>query len=406
MPRPGPKGAILQAITQGALALPGLSGLAGRSSAESAPLEVRSDYRFSRYSEDDIDGSKVASGDTSRYEIDIHQLRFETPIGDRFGLGVELAYETMSGATPWYIQPGAPGEDPVQVMTGATVDEQRTDALLTGSWYLDRSVASLSGGVSVENDYLAVNLGASGERSYNEKNTTLSAGIGGSYDMIEPTDGGTEYRPENETRHNVNLFVGLSQILGRGATVQSSLKYQYDGGFLSDPYKQAYVEEAGGPLDDVRPDMRHRFSWLTRYRQHWRRVDGTLHFDYTLYLDDWNLNAHTFELAWYQTLFDSIRLIPSLRYYSQSQADFSAPFYTSVRSDGLRSSDYRLSPFGAYAWQIRAETRFQTWSLVWDASISWQRYVSGGELALGTVDVENPGLVSWNLFSVGLTARF
>jgi len=406
MPRPGPVGTFLGAITHSALALPGLSGLAGRASAESAPLEVRSDYRFSRYAEDGIDGSKVETGDTDRYEIDIHQLQLEMPIGDRFGLGVELAYETMSGATPWYIVPGDPGEDPMQVMTGATVDEQRTDALVTGSWYLDRSVASLSGGVSVENDYLAVNLGVSGERQYNEKNTTLSAGIGGSYDMIEPTDGGTQQRPESETRHNVNLFVGLSQVLGRTSSIQSSLKYQYDGGFLSDPYKQAYVADAGGPLEDVRPDMRHRFSWLTRYRQHWRRVDGTLHFDYTLYLDDWNMNAHTFELAWYQTLFDSIRLIPSLRYYSQSQAEFYAPFYTNVRSDGLRSSDYRLSPFGAYAWQIRAETRFQTWSLVWDASVSWQRYVSGGELALGTVDVENPGLVSYNLFSVGLTARF
>ena len=32
--------------------------------------------------------------------------------------------------------------------------------------------------------------------------------------------------------------------------------------------------------------------------------------------------------------------------------------------------------------------------------------MSGSELALESVDVENPGLVSFNLFTVGLTARF
>lgn len=410
MPRPGPRSTLLSAITQGALALPGLSAVAGRASAESAPLEVRADYRFSRYSEDNIDSSKVANlgkgagaGSTNRYEIDVHQFRFEAPISDRYSVDAEIGYETMSGATPWYIQP-RPGEDPLQVMTGATIDEARTDVLLKGSRYLDRGVASVSGGVSTENDYLSVNLGVSGERQYNEKNTTLSAGLGGSYDMIDPTGGGTQQRPKHETRHNVNVFAGLSQILGRSAVVQSSLKYQYDGGFLSDPYKWAYVED--GPLADARPDARHRFSWLTRYRQHFESVDGTLHFDYTLYYDDWDVNAHTFELAWYQTFFDRFRLIPSARYYSQSQAYFYAPFYDVPRGDGLRSSDYRLSPFGAYSWKIRAETRFQTWSLLWDASISYERYESAGDLAFGKVSVENPGLVSYELWSVGLTARF
>ena len=37
---------------------------------------------------------------------------------------------------------------------------------------------------------------------------------------------------------------------------------------------------------------------------------------------------------------------------------------------------------------------------------AFDRYVSGADLALESVDVENPGLVSYNLFTVGVTGRF
>jgi len=395
--------AVLHALTSSALALPGLSL---RASAESAPTEVRTDYRFSRYAEDKLPGGKVAvGGERGRYDIDIHQFRFETGLSDRIGVAIELAHEAMSGATPWYVTPGPNGGDPVQVMTQATIEERRTDALLSSSYYLERGKASLGAGVSVENDYLAVNGSLGGERQFNEKNTTLSGGVGASVDRITPSDT-NQYptRPKEEDKQSYDVFVGLGQVVGRNTNLQSSLKYQHATGFLSDPYKLAFV--AGNPETDERPSQRNQFSWLTRYRHHVSTLDGTLHFDYKLYLDDWNMNSHTFELGWYQTLWDRIRLVPSLRYYSQSQADFYAPFYTAPRSDGLRSSDYRLSPFGAYSWRIEAATRFQTWSFVWDASVAWERYVSDADLAIQSVGVENPGLVSFNLFTVGLTARF
>ena len=52
-------------------------------------------------------------------------------------------------------------------------------------------------------------------------------------------------------------------------------------------------------------------------------------------------------------------MIPSFRYYSQGKADFYAQLLRNgSRRDGLYSSDYRLSPYGAISWRIRAETRF------------------------------------------------
>src|SRR5262249_34258636 len=142
---------VLRALTASALALPGLA-LPAR--ADGPPTDIRAGYHYSNYQEDSLPARKVISGSRRRYHIDIHQFPVEGGLSDRIGMGLDLSYEAMSGATPWYITPGPSGE-PQQVMTQATVDEHRTDALLSGDYYFDRGKASLGGGVSIENDYLA-----------------------------------------------------------------------------------------------------------------------------------------------------------------------------------------------------------------------------------------------------------
>ena len=255
--------------------------------ADSPPTEARSDYRYSRYAEDDLKGEKVAAGgERSRYDIDIHQFRFETGLGDRVGLGIDVAHEAMSGATPWYVTPGrrrraGPGDDP-----GHDRGEAHRRAAL-GQLYLDRGKASLGGGDLVRERLPRLQRAASGgERKFNEKNTTLSGGIGA---LVGPHHAERHAPvpdpPEQENKQSYNVFLALGQVLGRATIVQTSVKYQFTTGFLSDPYKRALV--AGIPETDERPDQRHQLSWLTRFRHHVRRLEGTLHFDYMLYFDDW-----------------------------------------------------------------------------------------------------------------------
>jgi hypothetical protein len=396
---------ILQALTTSTLALP---GIASSAAADTPTEQVSAEYSFAKYVEDDLSPAQVAiGGETSRYEIDIHQLRLAAPITSRIDVAVDLAYETMTGATPWYIAPpalGAGETHPRVVMTGASIEDERTDVLAKGTYYLDEGSAALSTGVSMENDYLAINGGIEGTRHVNEKNTSFNGGLGFSFDQIDPTGGGTEDRPTSEDKQSLSVFGGISQVVSKQSTIQSTLTYQFSTGFLSDPYKAAIV--AGARTPDTRPDERHQFAWMTRYRRHIEGIGASVHLDYTLYLDDWNVNAHTFDLAWYQNFFGIARLIPSVRYYSQSQADFYAPWYNAPSSDRLYSSDYRLSPYGALAYRVRAEARFQTWKLDWILNVGYERYESGGELALGNVSVENPGIVSFDLFSAGFDLRF
>ena len=106
--------------------------------------------------------------------------------------------------------------------------------------------------------------------------------------------------------------------------------------YLSDPYKRTLV--AGVPMGDVRPDVRNQLTWLTRLRKHIESTNSTLHLDYRFYVDDWEIHSHTFDVAWYQTLWKRFSVIPGFRYYSQSQAKFYGPYFTAAPSDGIRRS--------------------------------------------------------------------
>jgi hypothetical protein len=392
---------ILAALTASALALPGLA----RADTPVDRWSLASATSF--YVEDELDSGRAAPGtETSRYEVRTQQLDLRAPFTDRTDLALHFVHESMSGATPWFVEPDADGE-PVQVMSGATVKDERQDFLGTGSYYLDNGRLSLRGGLSTENDYFSGNGGLEAAIDFNEKTTTLSSGFGFSFDTIEPTDANLfPTRVEEEEKQSYSLFAAISQVLHREAALQSGLTFQHSTGFLSDPYK--LVSVGGVNLADSRPDTRNQLTWLTRYRHHFPRLEGSLHADYRFYFDDWEIYSHTLELAWYQALWERFRLIPSLRYYDQSQASFYAPYFLALPSDGLASSDYRLSPYGAFSWKLKAEAALQDWPahVDWIVGLAWERYLSGGDLALGDVRYENPGLVSFNVFTLSVTARF
>ena len=108
------------------------------------------------------------------------------------------------------------------------------------------------------------------------------------------------------------------------------------------------------------------------------------------------------------TLFEIFELIPSFRYYSQSQASFYGPVFR-FGAPEFRTSDFRLSPYGAFSYGLRGNVNLSGWpdnEMSWIFSLFYQRYLSSGDFALVTVRNANPGLVDYHLFSVNLGARF
>ncbi len=385
-----------------------LSGPAASAWADSPINGVEADYHYSTYSEDDLDTSKgLAGGETSRYEIQMHQFSLRAPVGERWDVGIDMVHETMSGASPQYVVPDAAGK-PIQVMSGASIDDQRNDLLVKWNRYFDNGRLGLSSGYSSENDYRAINLGVDGETHFNEGNTTLSVGLGTSVDAIEPTDANLfATRPDDETKQSYSVLLGLSQILNRATLLQTSVTYKHSRGYLSDPYKSMFV--VGGTfLPDERPDVRNQLSWLSRFRGHVRELQGTLHADYQFHIDDWGISSHTFELAWYQKM-GRLTLVPSTRYYTQTAAKFYVPYFNVLPAISDYSNDFRLSAYGSLTLGFKAEYALRLkWTGGHDLilALAFDRYFSSEDLAWVNDPQEAPGLVSYSIVTLGIALHW
>jgi len=409
--RRGAESAALRALQASALAL---SGVANVASADSPIDRVYTSYSFSYYNEDELEDSKGLPGaDSERYEVSTHQAMLAAPLTDRMDFSLEVTHETMSGASPWYVAPDAAGS-PIQILSGPTIEDKRNDLLLTTNYYYDNARVGFTTGYSTENDYKAMNFAFDGETHFNEKNTTLSGGIGVSLDDINPTDPELDAtRPDSESKQTYSLNVGLAQVLNRRSVIQSSLSYAFGTGYLSDPYKKVFRNGGvGGSVffPDERPGDRHGIAWLTRYRRHIEEFESTLHLSYQYYIDTWEVSSHTIEFSWYQSYGDNLQITPTVRYYTQNESDFYVSYLPdTANGSGEFSSDYRLSTYGALGLGLKAEYTYRTtWlaDIEWKGKISYERYLSSGDLAFSTPSVEAPGLVSFNVLSIGLSATF
>jgi len=293
-----------------------------------------------------------------------------------------------------------PGTKPVQVMQTQPL-ETRTQPVLGAKYYFDNSTLGISGGQSDEPDYIS-NFGAINfSHEFNQKSTTVSAGYnvasntiyrnsgmsmappGVGLAMVMPPDCSSDdcmpgsHLDANSLFNGLNL--GLTQVLSKNTLFNASAGYTNQSGFLSNPYKTVYIRGELTPQDYVdilnsqsgnlkkvdwgsltsldivgidlfrenRPNQRNQFNFSTGVNHYIPALDASLHFDYRFYHDDWQVNSHTFEFKWFQPLPFGITATPSVRYYSQSQADFFAPYFLAPRADNHYSSDYRLSAFGS-----------------------------------------------------------
>lgn len=431
--RAGPAGGsdlptrALTALTTSALAVPGLVTAAH---ADTPIEQASADYAFSWYQEDDLDPGRFSGqGSRERYEVFTHQLELAMPVSQRMDAGVEFLYEKMSGASPWYVE--ASGTERVQVMSGATIDDTRYDLSTNLNYYLEDAKDTFTAGFSKEQDYLSINGGLGTERSFFDKNTVFSASGGFSYDWIKPNNPGLSLaRPCCGEKWSVDLFTGLSQLLTRASAVQFTGNFKYSDGYLSDPYKAIRgIGPSDGIISDRRPDQKHQGSLMARYRHHFEMTDkigGTLHVDYRFYADDWDITSHTFEIGWHQS-FGPVTIIPGARYYSQSKAKFYdtlLPAGAAEADPGDRSSDYRLSPYGAISWKVKAELALEdildyhpsgkleqvgfTGGLDLFVALSYERYISEGSFGLVSVDDEDeaPALVDFQIVAFTVTGRF
>ena len=388
----------LAALTTAAMALPGISPTV---KAGVAVNEPKLSFAYTRYDEDSIPSgdSDPSAGERDRYEIDVAQIQFLYPLNDKWQITSGFVYDDMSGSSPWFVRPDANG-DPLVVMSGATIDDTRYDFSVGAEYFGETFTIAPSIGYSTEKDYKAISGGVEVEYEFPNKATSLRGGIAVSFDEIDPTQDTGVVRVNNEDKENYAIFGGVTQVINKHTILQTTLGISYFDGFLSDPYKQVFLP--GGNLPDSRPSDRTQYTFAARLRRYSELFAAAFHVDYRFYYDDWDVRSHTLDLGLHKVTESGWAFDTSLRYYSQTQADFYEPFYTGPRADGEYSSDYRLSPYGAISLRLGLSETIGDWTV----KLAAERYISDKSYSVQSVDVENPALLDFTQFTFGVDYSF
>lgn len=381
------KSRSLIALSTTALALPGIAH------ADAPPVQNTLSYKISNYKEDDLSRREVVFGDLGRYDIDVHQFQLVAPFTRNTSLHIDANVEIMSGASPWFTTAGLDGQPLVNLSGASGIRDRRAEISIGGKYYLENGSVGGNIGYSEEDDYRAVYIGLSGERHFNSDMTTVAVGFSHSSDKLFPTDAELFNRVIEADKRTTSASVSVSQIINQVSTFQTALSITEQSGFLSDPYK----------LRDVRPQHKTQISWTSSYRRFFIGADAAWHINYRLYHDDFGISSHTVDMAWHQNISRSWQLVPTLRYYSQSAADF----FTNV-DDSLnplthyQSSDYRLSAFGAISGGISLITDLGDWT----ATLTAERYIANEKYSAYQVSQPSTALVRYFRVSLGVDYSF
>ena len=245
---------------------------------------------------------------------------------------------------------------------------------------------------SSEYDYSSVGFGGSFARLFNEKNTELSVhanvyfdtwstiypyelrpfqeGREGIYNpLFNLITGNTDYNPANfkvhtqKGRNSYALGFGFSQILSKNLQASLALDGVMQQGLLSTPFQRVYFADVEDAFvqnfhlaDDVErlPDQRIKLAVGGRLNYYINQF-LTVRTFYRFYYDDWGISSHTASIELPVKIGSRITLYPSYRFYSQTAADYFAPYEAHLSTEKYYTSDYDLSRFSAnqYGFGIR-----------------------------------------------------
>jgi len=305
-------------------------------------------------------------------------------------LNLDLTVDTLTGASP----SGATALGAAQTFTrpsGKGTYTTPAGAIPLDDSFLDTRVAlgvgwtqplarlyTLSAGLGFSTEYDYTHLGAnlSLARDFNQRNTTVSAGLAYSMDDIDPVGGAPlplsamadvgdlSNRRGTDSKDVLDLLLGVTQVINRTTIVRLNYSYSDASGYLTDPYKilslvdpltgdtlgRSPAPGTEGPsgvyLFESRPDTRAKHALFGEVKKF---LGGkVLDVSYRFMTDDWGIDSHTVEgkLRW--PIGDSMFIEPQLRYYTQTAADFYQVSLLSGEPLPLyASADSRLSDMDA-----------------------------------------------------------
>lgn len=376
--------------------------------ADSPSESIVIGYKHHKYTEADASKKQTGTEKIGRYDIDVNQFQLLLPMGDKYQFNIDYQTESMSGASPWYTYKANDGTIR-QAMSGASIKDTRDDIKVSLSTYSDNSTLTFGLANSSEDDYSANSVFAAYSQTTADKMQTYGISVDYSDDKVDPVDKDafTPARVDEQDKNSLSMMLSTTQTINRNMLWQLSAGFIDKDGYLSDPYKLVDIVDPQDPtkrtiIGDQRPDNRLAWVLTSRTRNYIESAQAAAHVDYRYYQDNWDLSSHTIEVKWLQSIAKNWRLIPSVRYYTQSATDFYQTYYESERPQKYYSNDYRLSSYGAITLGLKVETKIDNWLV----NLGYENYKSDGSHGLDSKHQDSLGLVDFDILSLGFYYSF
>ena len=297
--------------------------------------------------------------------------------------GVKQTFTGPSGASGNDSDDGDDGDDdgegskPAVIKSNALPTARFEDTRFAGNigWTQPLSATtkgSVGGNFSSETDFKSVGLNAALSKDFNDKNTTISAGVSFEFDSIDPvggapvalTDTAALNKEGNKTKTVTEAILGVTQLLSPKAYYQMSYSYSDSNGYMNDPYKILTLLDSNYNLIpkteadtytylyENRPNKRVRHALFNRLK--FKAGDSIWDASYRYTTDDWGVKTHTVDTKVRLNLVNEKYYVePHVRWYQQSKANFYAPYLIGAGVDNLQgnpefaSADSRLGAFSA-----------------------------------------------------------
>ncbi len=250
--------------------------------------------------------------------------------------------------------------DPTTISSASAADNRIYPSL---SWAMQDDVKGFSVGagvsVSTEYDYLSKGVNVNFAKSSKDRNREVGFSVSAfldAFNMIYPIELRTLQTPagliENpdargtKPRNSFNGSVSLAQIINKRLQASVMLEGVYQSGQLATPYQRVYFKDNSVHVEKL-PDTRLKVPVGVRlnYFATDRIVLKTF---YRFYLDDWGIMAHTAEIELPYKLTPFFSVAPFYRFYTQSSADYFAPYGVHTGQNEFYTSDYDLSDFNSH----------------------------------------------------------
>ncbi len=251
--------------------------------------------------------------------------------------------------------------------------------------------------------------------SYLEADKNLNGGFFFPIDILDQNgnitdkNGATTWSPdkysyiEDKSRNTFSLSLSFSQILSKNAQFSIFLDLAQQEGWLSSPLQRVYFRDRANfyvgnassipnytsssnrdvfqLADDIErlPSTRFKTPIGARFNYYINEIFVVKTY-YRYYTDNWGVNAHTAEVEVPIKITDKFTLYPTYRYYTQTAADYFAPFEENLSTQEFYTSDYDLSSFNANQYGLGLKytdifTKIHIWKLrMKSAEIRYNHY--------------------------------